>query len=621
MSLSKKYLSIFFASVLVLSSTYTSFAEFESENGLNHIVGSKHDKSITENDRANYVFSSYEKNATFYLYNSKNIKMYNSPSSSSASVGELSPQLLVASKRKGDWFYINTFLGNKWVYQDDNVSLREIEDMNNDIFTTSEPLTLHSQPFNEFSTGKTIPVGNYPIKKKSGDWFYTESNGYSGWFCTKKGKFENSISTLDVSSINNIPLKVKLAKPSNNVRPGMPMKPKYITIHNTANTGKGANAAAHANLLYNQSINGDRTASWHFTVDNKEIYQSLPLDEIGYHAGDGSGPGNRSSIGIEICENKDGNYLQGEQHAAELTAYLLHKFDLPLSSVKPHQAFSGKFCPARILERNNGWNNYMSKVEKAYNSMTPPTNNKTYYLDINSFLGEDAAKNAMNRIKNDTGWYMEYKQMEEYVSEYKIETGSFVGEDNVKSALETLKNTTGLNGEYTFTGSYSETQGTPIYHIETGGFVGEDNVKSALAKLQELTGWWATYEPNGSNPNEFKIVTGGFAGEDSAKSALSKLQELTGWWATYKFSGTYDSVSKIPVYRIDINGFIGEYEAQVALQNLKNVTGWWAESKVTDNKIHHYRVISGGFVGLDNANKQAQFVRDKYGWYTEVKPQ
>ena len=57
----------------------------------------------------------------------------------------------------------------------------------------------------------------------------------------------------------------------------------------------GANAENHAKYLYKQATEGTfRTASWHFTVDDKQIYQHLPTNENGWHAGDGDGSGNRS---------------------------------------------------------------------------------------------------------------------------------------------------------------------------------------------------------------------------------------------------------------------------------------------------------------------------------------
>lgn len=57
----------------------------------------------------------------------------------------------------------------------------------------------------------------------------------------------------------------------------------YITVHETANTNKGANAQAHANL---QSKGNSRTASWHYQVDDKEIIQSYPDNVRCWHAGE-----------------------------------------------------------------------------------------------------------------------------------------------------------------------------------------------------------------------------------------------------------------------------------------------------------------------------------------------
>ena len=58
---------------------------------------------------------------------------------------------------------------------------------------------------------------------------------------------------------------------------------QLITIHDTANTNSTATAKMHANLQTNGF-----NASWHFTVDEDGAYQSIPLDEVAYHAGDGN---------------------------------------------------------------------------------------------------------------------------------------------------------------------------------------------------------------------------------------------------------------------------------------------------------------------------------------------
>ena len=49
--------------------------------------------------------------------------------------------------------------------------------------------------------------------------------------------------------------------------------------------------------------------SWHYTVDDHAIVQHLPDYETAYHAGDGKdGPGNATSIAVEICVNAGGDF-------------------------------------------------------------------------------------------------------------------------------------------------------------------------------------------------------------------------------------------------------------------------------------------------------------------------
>lgn len=126
---------------------------------------------------------------------------------------------------------------------------------------------------------------------------------------------------------------------SNNNRPGYSMTPAYITVHNTANTAKGADAKMHANFVKNPST----SESWHFTVDDSVIYQHLPIDENGWHAGDGTnGTGNRKSIGIEICENADGDFEKATSNAQWLIRKLMKENNIPLHRVVPHKNGLGK---------------------------------------------------------------------------------------------------------------------------------------------------------------------------------------------------------------------------------------------------------------------------------------
>ena len=96
--------------------------------------------------------------------------------------------------------------------------------------------------------------------------------------------------------------------------------------------------------------------SWHYSVDDIEIYQEMPDEEIAYHAG--TKPGNDQSIGIEICET--GNYAKAEENAIALTTYLMRKHNIPIAKVVPHQFWSGKYCPHIILRK--GWGKFKDRI-------------------------------------------------------------------------------------------------------------------------------------------------------------------------------------------------------------------------------------------------------------------
>ncbi|MEH7296633.1 peptidoglycan recognition protein family protein [Bacillus altitudinis] len=150
----------------------------------------------------------------------------------------------------------------------------------------------------------------------------------------------------------------------NKNRPGNYMKPLYITVHNTANTSKGADAASHANFVKRSST----AVSWHYTVDENVIYQHLPLNENGWHAGDGRGTGNMKSIGIEICENADGNFEKAVENAQWLIRQLMQDQGIPLANVVPHKHWSGKECPRKLLNR---WDSFKAGIATAHTNKKP----------------------------------------------------------------------------------------------------------------------------------------------------------------------------------------------------------------------------------------------------------
>jgi hypothetical protein len=106
----------------------------------------------------------------------------------------------------------------------------------------------------------------------------------------------------------------------------------------------GSNARGHAAWLNTEGT----TVSWHYTVDDTETVQHLPETEDGFHAGDGSGNGNRNSIGIEMCVNSDGDFPTTIKRTQQLVADICQRRGIPLSHVVQHNNWSGKNCPSQI---------------------------------------------------------------------------------------------------------------------------------------------------------------------------------------------------------------------------------------------------------------------------------
>lgn len=123
-----------------------------------------------------------------------------------------------------------------------------------------------------------------------------------------------------------------------------------VTIHNT---DASADAATYTLATFNQNMNSARV---HFYVDDKEAWQNLELNEVGWHAGTGNyGKGNEDTVAIEIIMdkrvdfNKDDKTRRAFIHGALLTAYILKITGLTVKDVHTHKEWNGKNCPCYIL--------------------------------------------------------------------------------------------------------------------------------------------------------------------------------------------------------------------------------------------------------------------------------
>lgn len=176
---------------------------------------------------------------------------------------------------------------------------------------------------------------------------------------------------------------------------------EYIVIHDTA--GGAPTHTAESFAINQEQANAKENndyISWHFTVGEDGIYQSLPLDETAYHAGDGShvygdvyfnktyqinciGGGNKNGIGIESCINSGADYNVTLRKLAKLVSELLLEFDLSFDRIKQHWHFMGKDCPG-VIRHTGRWEEFknlvkieyfgktqLDGVEFSYNSLTP----------------------------------------------------------------------------------------------------------------------------------------------------------------------------------------------------------------------------------------------------------
>lgn len=167
---------------------------------------------------------------------------------------------------------------------------------------------------------------------------------------------------------------------------------KGITIHNTDGN---ADAETYTRATYpNQNMLSARV---HYYVDDKEIWQNLRDDEVGWHAGDGSGPGNDTTISIEIILPgkvvKDG--VKSEDNGARLCALLLDKYDLSINDVYSHKHWSGKNCPSNILPR---WDSFLKRVQSHLDDIQNKSD-VLYRVQVGAFRNRDNAVKLLARLK------------------------------------------------------------------------------------------------------------------------------------------------------------------------------------------------------------------------------
>ena len=186
-----------------------------------------------------------------------------------------------------------------------------------------------------------------------------------GWGRTDKGwvslTYLEAVEGPQRVTDNGIAIQEHIISGGRKNRPGRDTNPDtYITIHETGNAAKGADAAAHGAYL-DSAAGEDALVSWHYTVDDHAIVQHLPDYETAYHAGDGkAGPGNTTSIGIEICVNAGGDFQAAQANAAALVRLLMEEHGIGIEHVVQHNHWNGKDCPKTIRATTGAWEAFLA---------------------------------------------------------------------------------------------------------------------------------------------------------------------------------------------------------------------------------------------------------------------
>lgn len=146
---------------------------------------------------------------------------------------------------------------------------------------------------------------------------------------------------------------------------------RYIIIHDTGNTARGADAEAHFRYLQTAK----RYGSAHYYLDDGKIIQTIGDSLVAWSIGDKWGyknnprriadATNSNSLSIELCINADINKDLAYKNLVELAKNLMKKFNIPHNRVIRHFDATGKSCPGSWSSNNwQKWKEFQDDIKK-----------------------------------------------------------------------------------------------------------------------------------------------------------------------------------------------------------------------------------------------------------------
>ncbi len=220
------------------------------------------------------------------------------------------------------------------------------------------------------------------------------TNGFSS---VNEGEYENHNQVDETLSCDGVTVDL-VSKEMYSYKCPYSMEPKTIVVHNASTpsgTAKSLNQYLHNHKDYK---------SWHFSVDDKEIYESLPLNRNAFATGDGAyGLGNRTGIHVEIAKDNESDSTEewqaSRKNGAKLVAILLKKYGWTIDKVTKHQDYkmsdgTYKYCPHKILDE--GWDDFVKLIQSELDELNNPKTDKKE--DETKTDDKDSTSNTNSKI-------------------------------------------------------------------------------------------------------------------------------------------------------------------------------------------------------------------------------
>ena len=215
-------------------------------------------------------------------------------------------------------------------------------------------------------------------------------------------------------------LTVKYMTKNDCYRANAKIKPMGIMIHSTAAPGV---MAAEWYSRWNKSFKAGEIniqACVHAFVDDKEVYQYLPWDHRGWHAGANA---NNTHIGIEMCEPA-GFYYSGQnmvgyeaakqesyfgkvwQNTVELSVMLCNTYDLNAKDIICHSegyklgiASNHSDVMHWFPKHGEDMDSFRFAVNDALNKTAITDQRKYYKVQVGAFLQKANAEALLSKLK------------------------------------------------------------------------------------------------------------------------------------------------------------------------------------------------------------------------------